>query len=376
MNKIFGMIKKGVARVFKYENHYISKVEGAKEWVYISYIPEVFYNLWNEKYMNGHQSRQEMVKMVSIFNTMGYNVYVSNHVNYTLPDIDVKLIFGIEPGFVFAAKKYCNAKKIYYATGAYYGHQNKSIKERTDSFNRNNKTAYPYQRLVDIYNHLDFADKILQIGSKFTIDTYPEKYRGLITTIHQSSTVNINNEYEIRYAPENEFMWIGGGGTILKGLDLIFDYFIANPSKTVHIIGVIDKEFLDIYQNRLTENIHLHGFMNLNSEEFTSLAGRCNFLIYPSCTEGGCPGSVINAMAYGLIPIVSRWAACDEIDGLGYILNDLTLDSITSTIDYIDKLSLNEVTIKKGQCQNYVRDTHNLVRFVDEFTSYLKKIGV
>lgn len=374
--KIIGILKKVFARLFGLEYRYISKTKDAKGWVYISYIPEVFYNLWNDKYMNGHQSRQEMVQMVSVFNKMGYNVYVSNHSNYSLPDIDVKLIFGIEPGYVYAAEKYKNAKRIYYATGAYYGHQNKSIKDRTDAFNLKYHTNYPYQRLVNEVGHLECADEILQIGSKFTIDTYPEKYKALITTIHQSSTINVNTDFKIKYAHENEYMWIGGGGSILKGLDLIFEYFIMNTSKVVHIIGTIDDEFMQIYQDRMTSNIHIHGFMNLNLPEFATLACRCNYLIYPSCTEGGCPGAVISAMAYGLIPIVSKWAAFDEIEGLGYLLSNLSLRSISTAIEYTNKLSEEEITLYKRKCQDYMRKTYNIERFVEEFTSYFKRVGV
>ena len=374
MKTIFGIVKKIFARLLGFENKYISKVKGSNEWVYISYIPEVFYNSWNKKYMQGHQSRQEMIEMVKIFNKMGYNVFVSNFVHYSLPDINVKFVFGLEPGFINASKKYFNAYKIYYATGAYYGHQNKMIIDRTDEFNNKHHFTYPYQRLVKTYDHLNYADRILQIGSHYTVYTYPLKYQPLISTIHQSSTVAFDSNFEVLYAEMNEYIWIGGGGSILKGLDLIFDYFSMNTDKVVHIIGQIDKEFLSIYEDIIGNNIHIHGYMNINSAEFKSIISRCNYLIYPSCTEG-CPGAVISAMSYGIIPVVSQWAAFDDIEDIGYLIENLTCEGINKIVSKIENLDKETVLLKKQICRKYVFETYNLQRFSEEFTMYFKGIN-
>lgn len=374
MNVIGRFLYKIIARLFKFDNKYVSRVKGSNKWVYISYIPEVFYNTWNKKYMNGHQSRQEMVNIVRLFNNKGYNVYVSNYANYTLPSLNVEIVFGIEPGFIFACKKYSTAKKIYYATGAYFKHQNNMIKIRTDAFNIRFNAHFPYQRLINFTNHIEYADKILQIGSKYTIDTYPQSYRNKITTIHQSSTIQNVNKLTIEYAKENEYMWIGGGGSILKGLDLIFDYFIVNKQKKIHIVGNIDEEFLNIYEGKITSNIIIHGYMDLTSSKFADLVKSCNYLIYPSCTEGGCPGAVINGMAYGLIPIVSQWAAFDEIEEFGYLLDDISIDSIANVIESLSCINKEDCLYKKIKCAEFVMRTYNLKRFTEEFDRYIQSI--
>lgn len=374
LSKLTLILYKIAARIFGFEKRYISRVRGCKDWIYISYIPEVFYNLWNESYMHGHQSRQEMVRMVKVFNKIGYNVYVSNHYNYVLPDLNIKIVFGIEPGFIFACQKYLSAKKIYYATGAYWEHQNNMIKKRTDIFNSIHNTHYPYERLVESRSHLDYADYIVQIGTKFTIETYPKHYQSKIIPIHQSTTINPNIDIKIEFARENEFMWIGGGGSILKGLDLVFDYFIANPNKMVHIVGDVDSEILKIYDGRLGQNIKFHGFMNLNSEKFRQIVSRCNFLIYPSCSEGGCPGAVINAMYFGLIPIVSLWAAFDEIDALGFLLKKLSIPEITTVVRKIDSLDKSDILRRKKACYSYVRKTYSIERFCFEFEDVMRRL--
>ena len=364
MNKFIGLIYK----VF------VSKCKGSKKWAYVSYIPEVFYKQWDEGYMRGHQSRQEMVEMVSIFNHLGYNVFVSS-CNYTvLPNRNFDVIFGVEPTFVAACKKYPKAMKIYYATGAYWGHQNGMIKKRTDEFNLKHKCKSPYCRLVNVYNHLDLCDKILQIGSKYTVETYPEEYRDKITLIHQSNTLNGVEVSNITYAKENEYVWIGGGGSILKGLDLVLDYFITQPDKHLHVVGTIEDDVVEAYGKEIKDNITFHGYMNLFSNEFKEVVSKCNAIVYPSCTEAGMPGSVINAMYYGLIPIVSRWAAMEEINELGAIIEDLTTESIANAIDNIEKIEEVKLEEMKNSCHYFAKDTFNLERFSGEFKENISKM--
>ena len=374
MRLVIDILKTIIRRFFRLDKTYISKAKNSNRWVYISYIPEVFYNTWNIHYMEGHQSRKEMIKIVQIFNELGFNVYVSNFLSYTLPDLNVELVFGVEPGFIEACKKYKKATKIYYATGAYFDHQNRMIKQRTDLFNKNKGTSYPYERMVNVFDHFDYADFILQIGSKFTVETYPNKYKNIITTIHQSTTLNIDKYFDIQFALDNEYVWIGGGGSILKGLDLVLDYFIQNPNKQIHLVGTINNDFLSIYKEKIGDNIHIHGFMNMNSNEFKAIINKCNYLIYPSCTEGGCPGAVINAMYYGLIPIVTPWAAFDEIEEYGILLNELSSNEIGLALEKAESISETECIQKKINCHNYVRKTYNLCQFSLEFEQYMKRV--
>ena len=373
MNRYIGLIYKIFVRVTRINRRYVSKCKGSKKWVYISYIPEVFYKLWDEEYTRGHQSRREMVEKVKLFNRLGYNVFVSSCNYPVLPNRNFDVVFGVEPTFVAACKKYPKAKKIYYATGAYWGHQNGMIKKRTDEFNLKHRCTSPYRRLVKVYNHLDLCDKILQIGSKYTLETYPEEYRNKITLIHQSNSLTGVDIPNILYAKENEYIWIGGGGSILKGLDLVLDYFNTNPDKHLHVVGTVEDDVMDAYEKEIKDNITFHGYMNLFSFEFKEIVSKCNVMVYPSCTEG-MPGSVINAMYYGLIPIVSRWAAMEEINHLGAIIEDLTIESIADAIGSIEKLDKIKLEKMKNSCHHFVKETFNIERFAKEFKENMSKM--
>ena len=139
----------------------------------------------------------------------------------------------------------------------------------------------------------------------------------------------VNNDFLRKdYSKKYDILWIGGGGEILKGLDLFLDS-LKNSIYNLHIVGNVSEEFKNLYSD--CRNVHYYGFINVNSSEFIRICEKCHFLIYPSCTEG-MPGSVINSMYLGVIPIVSRWAAFDEIEDYGYILEDLTVSAIQKAI--------------------------------------------
>lgn len=368
---LINKVIKKILRSFGITSSYISKISNEAPWIYVSYIPEAIYFRFDDAYLNAHQSHREMKVIIKTFNEIGYNVYCSNFMNENIPLIKFDVIFGLEPGFIAACEQNPHALKIYYATGAYSGHQNSMIRKRTDEFNKKWHSNYPYQRLVQEREFLSKVDKILQIGSKYTIETYPLQIQNKITTIHQSSTMKVDFFSQDKdYSNRCDILWIGGGGEILKGLDLFLEA-LGNSKYYLHIVGNVCDEFREIFSKY--QNVKYYGFLNVNSPNFVKICKKCNFLIYPSCTEGGMPGSVINSMYLGVIPIVSRWAAFDEISKYGYMLEDLSVTAIHKSLEWIESLSYNEIEEKSIQCAEYSRITYNLNRFADEFKNYMIK---
>lgn len=369
------LLKKLIKRMIIGEGEdkvYIRKISASAPWVFISYIPYAFY-IKKEKDLNVHQNLREMIAMADVFNKKGYNVYVMLYnTSKTLPDIDPAIVLGLEPLFEKACKKYVKAKKVYYATGGYYEHQNKMVTELTDKFNDFYHSQIPYRRIVRPHRSCVIADHILQIGSCFTIETYPLELQKKIALIHQSVQA-INNLDEILYADANEFVFMGSSGNALKGLGVLVEYFCSDNQRTLHVIGPIENDVLVALRSRLTPNITFHGFMDVNSPDFQAIMRRCNFLIYPSGSEG-CPGAVLNLMRYGMIPIVSRWASLDNIGELGYMLNDISSNSISESIDWASQLSKDQVIDMKKNASKYVEMNYSLEIFRNELGQFIDKL--
>lgn len=167
-------------------------------------------------------------------------------------------------------------------------------------------------------------------------------------------------------------MWFGSSGSILKGLDLVIEYFMKHPEYNLHVVGPLDEDFEIYYRKRIKKhkNIILYGFLDTSSEKFLEVAYKSCANIFPSASEG-CPGSVITLMRMGVIPIVSRWAAFNEIAEYGYLLQDLSIEEIEKSIRWITKQTIQEVLLLSQQCVEYSTSTFNIERFEQEFRSEL-----
>jgi len=347
--------------------NYIVENIGGNKWIFVSYIVEPFKRKKDDAYFHGHQNRQETLIISAVAQELRFS-YVFNDYDKPLNFYKRKfdIIFGLEPHFKIMCDKNPKAIKIYYATGAYYKHQNLMIINRTNAFCEKYNTNYPYKRLVKEHNSCDIADYIFQIGSKFTIETYPINLRHKIILINQTSHVfkNINIVEKIKVTSKSDFIWFGSGGTILKGLDLVLEYFIANKNLNLNVVGPIEYEFLKVFKNQIktASNIKFYGYLDVESNEFRYLANICAFLIFPSASEG-CPGSVINLQKLGVIPILSRWASSNNIEEHGYQLKELNMTSIIEAINWSQALTYEcIINLIKSNC-DYISETHSNERF-------------
>ena len=372
--RIYQLLRQVYIRLFRNppKNYYISKVSRKAPWVYIAYISEVFYHLHDESILTLHQNMKEAIEMVNVFNEMGYNVYVQSYLSRDkIPRINPQIIIGHEPNMARASMLYPNAWKIYYATGSYGAHQNHQIKKMTDYVNQKYDSQIPYRRLVDdsIFESYKLADDILMIGSKYSQDTFPDKLIGKITRIHQSTQL-LKVEKEIQYARPNEFFFMGSSGNLLKGIPLLLEYFSEHKELTLNIVGPIEEDVERALRRMMTNNIVFHGWLNVNSAEMAEIVSRCNFIVYPSGSEGGMPGAVLNSMKFGLIPIVTKWAAFDEIEDYGYLMNEWSTESIHQGIAWAMSMSAEMVLNYKIKCAEYVNQTYTLATYKKELSAF------
>jgi len=286
------------------------------------------------------------------------------------------VVLGLQPNFNIQKALNPDAVDIYLATGAYLPYADRAIIDRTKAFNAKYGTDIPPRRLVSLADDpSEIASRILQIGSKYTIETYPENIRSKITLINQSSTLVNEPHIEDRLEcfDSKKFLWIGSGGTILKGVDLVLEYFLDHPEYEVDIVGPIEDDVKAVFEERLRRNpqIRFHGFIDTNSEKFMQITRGTTFMIYPSCTEGA-PGAVNVAMKIGLIPILSRVASFDDIDILGYRLDDISTEAIARGVEWSQGLSQERIRELMHANREYAR-RWSLESFEKEFYDYIVK---
>lgn len=351
-------------------------------WVVVSYLTLPFYFRHFKRYMLSHQNREGTLIIFDVFRDLGLNFlginYKEQKITKFLPEEQVKIIFGLEPNFINFSKIYPCSLKIYFATGAYYKHQNSMIIKRTDEVNKRKGSSLAYNRLVPEHNSAHIADSILQIGSKYTLETYPVKIRKKIRIIRQNTFefLNYDEVHKKQRFDKKTFLWFGSSGSILKGLDLVLDYFSKNKKYTLHVVGPAEKDFQSVYEKELfyTSNIYFHGPLKINSKKLFKIAQESSYIIFPSSSEGGCPGSVLNMLRLGMIPLVSKFAAFDAIEDKGIIINDLSIDGIQEAVEKTEILNNEELLDLFKKNSSFVESNFNSETFYKDLKEHISKM--
>jgi hypothetical protein len=227
--------------------------------------------------------------------------------------------------------------RISFATGIQWEEWNRFKKERQEALGKRRNILLPAERIVDYHEEFAYAnsDGIICLGNDYAKKTF-EKYPRVI---------NINNAvYPDTYSPENKnfhgarnnFLFFNGSGNVRKGLDLVLEAF-THVEQHLYVRQDIEPEFFKVYKKELTEypNIHLVPFLDKPSDDFFAIMDTCNFIIAPTCAEGQ-PGSVIECMAHGLIPIVSREANIDTKE-FGITLKENSIEEIISVVKEVSQ---------------------------------------
>jgi hypothetical protein len=248
---------------------------------------------------------------------------------------------------------------------AYFKFNNKQEAERIKYFNKKNKiTAYPKRQISEV--KLNLSNLILLHGNNLTKNTYPKIYHDKIFNIPNYPFPFLINNKKFEKENKQSFLFVGSSlGQIHKGLDLLLEVFLELQEFNLYILGKIEKEneLLSIYSKRIAEskNIFLEGWITPNSSTFKNLITKCGFVIHPSCSEG-MSGGVINCMASGLIPVISKYSGIDVQD-CGFIVEN-EIENIKKQIIEISKLKLETLIVKSNLSTTKVIGLKN--KFINE----------
>ncbi len=343
----------------------------------ISYLPFSLIRKPTTKHQNRHNGKIILDTLLNL----GFNVdLVFYKKQHFLPDLNKKydLIFGLEPLFETYSRHNPNAIKIYYATGAYWEYQNESILNRTAYVNRKRNTNLDAARLVKGHNSCEIADYIIQLGNSETIKTYPLDLQGKIKIVHESAFEFLNFDFQTKnfQRAKKKFLWFGGKGAILKGLDLLLEFFSEHTELTLYVCGLIEDDFMKEYKYELylCENIQYLGWVDIDSDLIKELALECGFVVLPSASEG-CPGSLINMMKMGLIPIASKIAMAKGIEDFNkFVIQDLTLRGISRVLNEAQQCNEKELYHHAKVSQEHANTNHSQEIFQQDLTDTLRTI--
>ena len=284
-----------------------------------------------------HTNNWEISAAVKILNSKGYSVDIIDRSNTNWqPNKKYDLFLGLGVGnrgawFPEYAKRSGADKRVLLAMGPQPDVSQERTLERYDRFkNRTGQYAPPMRTVEmvtgDVWKKIvEQATHIFNIGEKGSpsYNSYVGYGRPVLNFYPGISPHATYNKDWLKTRDRNSFLCFAGNGFIIKGVDVVLEAFLKDPSKTLHICGPnSEKAFFDYYGSKIKEskNINYHGFIKVGGDKFNQLASKCSYVIFNSASEACCT-SVCTAMKAGLVPIVNSWTGI-SIEKAGFKLQD------------------------------------------------------
>jgi glycosyltransferase involved in cell wall biosynthesis len=347
--------------------------------VLLSYIVGPFLEKTGENLSCLHTNQWECLKIATIWREFGYAVDVINWDNkYFTPKRKYSVFIDIHSNMErLTPLLNKNCFKILHITGAHWLFQNRAEYNRLLSIQKRRGVTLAPRRLASPSMGIEFADCATILGNEFTISTfrYANKpvYRVPISTTIQYPWFEDKNYDKCK----NKFLWFGGSGLVLKGLDLVLEAFSQMHGVELTVCGPIKSEkdfeqafFKELYQ---TQNIKTIGWVDVGGDTFLEIIKNNLGLIYPASSEGG-GGSVIQCLHAGLVPIISYQSSVDVAADFGVILNKCTVDEIIESIEAISGLQAQELKLMSRRAWEFARAHHTRDKFASEYSKFVKQI--
>jgi len=374
------MFKQILGRLFKRSSVVRLTPKGpAKGRVLLSYLTEPFLRKHDAAMMSSHTNFWECAEMARIYQEHAWAVDVIHYQDISfIPKDRYDILIDIRLNLArLAPLLNADCRKFFHLTGTYWEIRNAAARARLEALQQRKGVKLNSPRVyLEPIKGLELAEGATMMGNDHTIGTY--RQTGL--RIHRIySSPLINEHFICRRDPEaarNGFLFLSSSGLVLKGLDLVLDAFTQAPQLRLDICGDLrsEEEFYRLYQRELEElpQITQHGWTDLSSGRFRSIAENAVAIVYPSSAEGSAT-AVINAMHAGLIPIVSLQSGVDVGD-FGFVLKDCSIEEIRDTALMVSQLPANELKARSEAAVALARQQYTRKNFTKSYTEFVEQL--
>ena len=314
-----------------------------------------------------HTNNWEILQSIKILNEKGYAVDLIDRGNHNwTPNKTYDLFLGLgvgNPGKNFVRHAIISGakKKVLLSMGPQPDVSNELVLERYKMFKERTGYNAPPMRTVaqvtgeEFIKIADTADFIFNIGEKDThsYNSFLKYGKPVLNFLPSVSPLLHFNPEWLETRDINSFLCFAGNGFICKGVDLLVESFLNNPSKTLHICGPsTEAAFFNYYGEKINSapNIVYHVFVQPGGESFNQLSSKCSFVIFHSAAEGCCT-SVATAIKAGLVPVINPWTGINVTDE-GVSMKEGG-DIIKTITESVNKVSV----INAGQYKQFLEKT-------------------
>lgn len=390
MNNFFIKILKRLTRSFGYEisKYYqpsysdrmvsLKSHNGYKGNVLLAYILEPFLLRPGEPVSNKHTHDWESLQIGKTFQDLGYAVDVIDYRNHQfIPKKNYSFFVSARSYFQQISQKLNpDCIKIVHLETSHFLFNNTAAYKRNLDLQQRRGITMTSLKWIQPNWAIEHADIATIKGNQFTVDTYAYAKKPFFQT-RNPAVVSLpwpdNKKFD---DCRNNYMWLGSDGLVHKGLDLVLEAFAGMPDHHLTVCGPVqqDKRFEKAYYKELyeTPNIYTHGWLDVGSEAFIDITGKCIGLVYPSCAEAQA-GAVINCLQAGLIPIISYESGVD-VDDFGVILRGCSILEIQETVKRVSAYPEEKLKIMARTAWEYARNYHSRERFEEEYKQIIQTI--
>ena len=353
--------------------------------VLMCHLPEAFAGKQQPKH---HSNLTECMVVARCFDRMGYRVDCASRAKTGIDYSPYDIVFGINGNAFmgsFSSDPHIKPLRIFYSVGAETCFNYRNTAARNMEFHkRHNRWFLDSNRYMpgDPRNYYEahFSDAVICLGdgsvhSQFLAeDPRPDHYLWLPAFYFKVKESDKEKNFE---KCRRNILWFGSAGLLHKGLDIAIDFAAAHPEFTLHICGSSSKEkaFLEYYSPTLKKctNIHTHGFVNIESQEFADILNMCGIVLNPSVSEGGAV-SVLNVVGNGaLLPVYSR-ATGIEFNGNGIEVEEVTYEAFKKALLQADSLAPEVFSQKAFAAHRLISEEHTLEKYEERMYNCIKEI--
>ncbi len=355
------------------------RIESHSRRALLCYILDPFLDGYDPARAHRHSNHWHVIEIVKILYECGFAVDVTDYRNRRAPDgCRYDLVVGLDVGFATAcrrARKRTPPVKLLLGTGA----QTDQVAEaengrlRALASRRGAMLRRRCRRRAD--DGPDYANAIAVVGNEWVLDTYRKRCDAALFAVPNTIIDGVVPVLAGKDFPtaRKRFLWLASYAAVSRGLDVCLEVFRDAPDLELFVCGNIahEKDFTAIYQHELKgcTNIHEIGWVDVTSREFQELVRQCAFILYPSASDG-MPGSVINGMAAGLIPVVTEAAGVDT-GGFGHIIQDCTPECVMNIVRTVSERDAAELDGEAKEVLEFTRRRYSKDAFSKAFRQCL-----
>ena len=266
--------------------------------------------------------------------------------------------------------------KIMHIVASYPPFQNEAEEVRIRALEKRRGTTLLPHRTDPTTSDPSVANFIEGYGNSTVHSTYPNVGKDIIPIpVPTMETYDFPVDKDFK-AARKHFLWFGGGGALLKGLDLVVEAFAALPHLQLSIIGpaAYEKEFEELYAKELAlPNITRYGRPRINKKgagrDICEIYKQCGAIIFLSASEGG-GGATVQAMQAGLYPIVTPNTGINE-SAPSTVVRDLSIENIKKVVEDFSNLPPEKVEELDRAVWTFAREHHTKEAFTKAYENFL-----